>query len=261
MQTLDVQRREDVGGGMVLASACRHMGVQNELRISGRINGEASGVAILAVHENGRRLEARSQADGSFSFDVDNGKWEVTLSGTNGSVTRFVEVNGHAVRLSTIDMASPGPPAVVGATKILDFDTLTSSDTLYEIPSGYMGLNFRLWVATHHKLYKGSGYINATTSGEFIAYNSSGYPAEIWSDQPFDFIGTFVGLAWPRGEEQDVIVKAWRNGKLVHEDRFGALNSTSIWFDGDYRGIDRLEFSHGNYERVVIDDFRVRTAQ
>ncbi len=39
-------------------------------------------------------------------------------------------------------------------------------------------------------------YRRSRTSGEFVAYNSSGHPAAISSDEPFDFVGGYFGVAW-----------------------------------------------------------------
>ena len=140
------------------------------------------------------------------------------------------------------------------------FDELTPSDTLYEIPFGYQGLRWWNWIATHQKFYRGAGYINGTVSSEYMAYNSSGQPAHAWreGDKPFDFLGCHVNVAWPRGEEEPVITKAWRGNKLVHTDTLRLDTAGSIYFQAGYRGITKLEFAHGNYERIVVDDCHFR---
>src|SRR5690606_9623099 len=101
--------------------------------------------------------------------------------------------------------------------------------------------------------YGGSGYINGTVSGEYIAYNSSGVPGTISRGKPFDFIGVHVTAAWPRGAEVDLIVRAWRGGKLVHEDRVMISDAGPSFFLAEYPAIDRIEFSQENYERIVLD--------
>jgi hypothetical protein len=100
--------------------------------------------------------------------------------------------------------------------------------------------------------------VNATTSGECIVYNSSGHPATISSGRPFDFVGGYVGVLWPEGEEGDVIVRAWRTDQLVFEDRFRARLAGPVYFDADYRGVTRIEFTSANYWQIAFDDLEFR---
>ncbi len=140
-------------------------------------------------------------------------------------------------------------------TRSVGFDDLTSSDTLYEVPSGYAGLNWNNWVATHQKFYRTASHVNATVSSEYFAYTSAGHPASTWSETAIDFVGGFVTMTLDQGENCDVIVRAWRNEELVYEDRFRTSGSGPIWFDADYRGITRIEFSNEAYWHAGIDDF------
>jgi hypothetical protein len=144
-------------------------------------------------------------------------------------------------------------------SQIIGFDNLTSSDTLYEIPNEYEGLNWRNWVATHQKLYQGNGYINAATSSEYVAYTSSGHPAAISSTKMFDFVGVNVGMAWPEGEPHDIVVKAWRNETEVYHDRFRATTAGPTYFAADYRSITRVEFASEGYWQIALDDLICRT--
>ena len=143
--------------------------------------------------------------------------------------------------------------------KVIGFDNLTTSDTLCEIPNGYEGLDWRNWVATHQKLYEGNGFINAATSSEYVAYNSSGHPATLSSSQMFDLVGVYAGMAWPDGERHDIVVKAWRNDTEVYHDRFRGTISGPTYFDADYRSVTRVEFASDGYWQIVVDDLACRT--
>jgi hypothetical protein len=162
------------------------------------------------------------------------------------------------VILSRTRVGDDRPAARDSETRRLGFDDLVGSDTLYEIPSGYGGLDWTCWVATHQKCYVCDGFVNANTSGEFIAYNSSGQRATVASARPFDFVGTNLGQGWLEGEGGDVIVRAWRGGELAYEDRLRVSVSGPTVFEADYRGIDRLEMVHERYWQVALDDFRYR---
>ena len=119
--------------------------------------------------------------------------------------------------------------------KIISFDDLTASGTLLEIPNGYEGLNWRNWVATHQKFYEGNSFVNLNTSGEYVAYTSSGHPATISSPKLFDFVGACVGVAWSEGEQHDIVVKAWRNESEVYRIASGRRTAGPIYFDADYQ--------------------------
>ncbi len=102
--------------------------------------------------------------------------------------------------------------------------------------------------------------MNGATSGEYVAYNSSGNPATVSSDQPFDFVGASIGSAWPEGEQYDVVIRAWRGDELVHVDRLGPSTAGPVFFDADYRSITRLELASEANWQFVVDDAEFRLA-
>lgn len=65
-------------------------------------------------------------------------------------------------------------------------------------------------------------------------------------------------MAWPRGEEDQVIFRAWRGGEMVYEDRIRPKRTGGLFFAANYLGIDKLEIRSGNYERIALDDFIFR---
>lgn len=228
------------------------VGVAPVLTLSGSA---APGGRVLVVEPDGREQNVVADASGVFTVPAHKGEWIVDWTPDDGrGDARPVVVGDWPVRVARpID----GTPAGAGLA-VVDFDGLTTSDTLFEIPEGYGGLCWRNWVATHQKLYRGDGYINAAVSGEYVAYNSSGHPATICSDKPFDFLGSHVGVAWPEAEDADIVVTAWRGDEKVAEETFRAVVEGALRFDADWRAVTRVEFRHERHWQVVIDDVAVR---
>ncbi|NQY57938.1 MAG: hypothetical protein HRT86_15915, partial [Ilumatobacteraceae bacterium] len=78
-------------------------------------------------------------------------------------------------------------------------------------------------------------------------------------DEPFDFVGAYMGVAWPEAENYPVTVRAWRGDELAYEDTIELATTGAIYFDADYRSITELEIASNARWQVVIDDaaFRV----
>jgi hypothetical protein len=263
-QIIEFRTQENAGSGLVPVHPCRNIGVAPELTINGAVVAEPgtllSDLSVRARGVDGQINDIAIDEAGNFIIAAKPGNWriEITNHRSGRTVVRNVDVGAYAVTLSATNPDILQSTVLLSHPETADFDGLLLSPSVREIPSGYSGLNWSYWVAAHNKFYNGRGYVNATTSGEFVAYNSSGVPASIWRDEPFDFIGAYFAAAWPRGQEESVTVTAWRKGELVYTDVFAISNSGAQRFDADYRSIDRIEFLHGNYERIVIDDFTFR---
>ncbi|MBW8639321.1 hypothetical protein K1W69_19155 [Hoeflea sp. WL0058] len=263
-QQYEFVERANAGGGLTPVETCAPIGVAPILSVRGRFvardDADAGNYEVLALGPDGAYHKVSTDTKGNYRFVAEPGNWVVEIRDADGATVslRPVAVEYGAVVMSeTILDQQMAPPEGSGARK-LGFDDLVISDSLFEIPSGYGGLEWRNWIAVHNRFYSGSGYVNLTTSSEYVAYNSSGVPAWMASEEPFDFIGTYIGVAWPRGEEDYVFVKAWRGADLAYSDRLRLSDNGPVFFSADYRGITRLEFSSGNYERIVLDDFQFR---
>lgn len=253
-QVRHFRRLEGSPAGLVVEPTYDPVGVAPLLTVSGRFE---PGTTLEAQGPGGGKMPVRVAEDGSFSWQAAPGIWTLTQTwGTGHRAVRTLEVGAYPVVVSRTPEAEQ-PPALPRRLRA-DFDTLTSSDTLYEIPKGYGQLNWVNWVAVHQKLYAGPGYINGTVSGEYLAYNSSGHPAWIEADQPFDVEGFHISVAWPAAERHEITVKAWRGDQLVHEDRLRGSIHGPIWLAADYRAITRIEIASTAYWQVVIDDFSYR---
>ncbi len=246
-------------------------------------NGTATTVSNTAGFANFEMLldgdTAFIDRSGTYEFapEVPDG-WELTSDAATQSI-EFVELPGSPVGVAALGQCVPygvapvDDPVVVAApvddgdradplpnTVVVGFDDLITANTLAEIPRGYRGLGWSNWVATHRIFYGGPGYVNGATSGEYVAYNSSGNPATISSDDAFDFVGADISSAWPGGEAHDVVVQAWREDDLVHVDRFAVSTTGPVYFDADYRSITRLELSSDAHWQFVVDDAEFRLA-
>ena len=73
------------------------------------------------------------------------------------------------------DGSAPGPRGEAALT--LDFEDIIGAIDVHELPAHPAGLVFHNFIVAHRLYYRGYGYVNATTSGEFSIYTSSGHPA------------------------------------------------------------------------------------
>ncbi|MEM7425097.1 MAG: hypothetical protein AAF441_03310 [Pseudomonadota bacterium] len=262
-QTIEFVQHDRAGGGMVAKSNCVPMGLAPKLFVAGTVSQKDLGADIVAelVPAAGKPVALKLDDKGIFFQHAGPGNYTARFADKSSGkiLERPLELSEHPVVLSVISSLDQ-PQAKQGPAKTVTFDDLTVSDTLYEIPSGYGGLFWWQWIATHHKFYNGYGYINGTSSGEFIAYNSSGQPGFMWTEngETFDFVGANINVAWPEGQEERVHIKAWRGDQLVHHDTLFLRTTGSLYFAAGYRGITKLEFTRPNSERIVIDDFSFR---
>jgi hypothetical protein len=263
-QTLNFIKMAGSPSGLVAEQTCEPIGVMPALEISGRVESDGADStkqvqSLSAVSFEGDIIKIEYSDDGRYSFPVTQGDWQVRLlTADQMQWSRNISVKDASVEVSMISSGGSSSEPIKAPMRQVGFDDLTPSDTLFEIPNDYGQLSWLNWVATHQKLYRGSGYINSTVSSEYMAYNSSGHPAVISSDKPFDFVGVYIGVAWPPAEKDYAIIQGWRGTELVYQDKIRLSTAGSRYFDADYRSITRLVFSTEKYWQLVIDDFKYR---
>jgi hypothetical protein len=265
VQTIAITRRDASITGLVADRTFDAVGIAPVLEIAGVVEPGVLGdrpapSSLQAYAPDGETTAVTIAEDGAYAFPATPGTWRLELPAHRfGSLARDVTVGAYSVVASRFPVAATMHTSPRPQVRTIGFDDLTPSDTLYEIPNGYAGMHWRNWVATHQKLYGGDGYVNAAVSSEYVAYTSAGHPATLSSEQEFDFVGAYVTQAWPEGEQYDVIVRAWREGEQVYEDRFPASVAGPVWFDADYRGITKLVFVSDGYWQLAVDDLTIRT--
>lgn len=259
-QTLDITELPGSPAGLISEHTLQPLGIAPELTISGRVkvteDQSPDQYKLIAMDDNGIRQDIKLDSDGYYDIPSHTGHWTLQLDHEDTESSRRLVVRDNPVVLSEFSLATENITAGSGRIRLINFDNLTTSDTLFEIPNGYGGLDWHNWIATHHKFYNGAGYINNTLSGEFIAYNSSGHPARISSDKPFDLVSFSLGVAWPKAEQGTVTVSAWRGDKLAYRDEFKGSTMHPIIIVADYRDITRVEFRTSHYWQLVIDDLQ-----
>ena len=141
----------------------------------------------------------------------------------------------------------------------IHFDDLTRS-FIEKLAAGYAGLDWSYLLAVDNQFYKGPGYINGLMSGANVAYNSSGHPVTVRGVEPgarFDFVGGFFSVAWHNAEGETLIVRAWRDGERVAEEKFSLSHLNPVYLHANFRGITRLELETQHYWQFVVDDLVV----
>lgn len=206
-------------------------------------------------------METDVAGNGHFSLAVEPGEWVVEVSADGIVQRRAVSVGPAPVVLSAFSGEEDGGDEPLPMAHTVGFDDFLTSSGVFEVPSGYGGLKWYNLVAMHQRFTDGPGYINTTMSGEFIAYNSSGHPAQVSSDEPFDFDGAYFGAGWNDAEGETLLLTAWRGDKRAYEDRVELSSSGPVYFAAGFRRITRLEIRTQHYWQAAIDDFTYRTAR
>ena len=253
-RTIEFVELEGAPAGIVAVEQCEPYGLVPMLSIRGPI---PSGSEV-EVESDAGPVDVEIVDGVEFRAEVSAGSWTVTMSDGDVVHSRIVDVADAPVVLSAVadrdETTAPlTDPVIVG------FDDFTTVDTITEIPNGYGGLDWANWVSTHRVVYGGPGYVNVGTSGEFVAYNSSGHPAAISSDVPFDFVGGYFGVAWPAAEQYDIVLEAWSGDSRVAFDTFRGTISGPLYFAADYRSVTRIEISSTANWQFVVDDLEFRT--
>lgn len=259
-QVLNFKELKGSPAGLIADQTCAPIGVMPILEIKGSVkvsdfDSNNSIQSFIAISPTGQTMPIKLDQKGEYTLPVINGEWVLSIETIKAKLSRHIMVNNYSVVVSQINTGLSFEEIKLIDQKIVNFDALTSSDTLYEIPNGYEQLNWTNWIATHQKYYKGYGYINGTISSEYMAYNSSGHPAEVWSDQPFNFKGVYLSVAWRKAKLKKIVIKAWQGNELVYEDTLNASNAGAIYFDADYKNITKISFSTETYWQIIMDDF------
>lgn len=249
VQQTEIRPMSQAPGGFIADPPLPFVGLAPELTIEAGTDHADR----LTCTRGDTQIEAAIDPDfGLFSCHVTSGTWNVAWHRNGTQVAqRTISVTEWPVRLPF----PTGPIAQVrDRTTVVGFDDIIRSENIQEVAAGNGGIHWHNMVATHRKFYGGAGYVNSTVSGEFAAYNSSGHPARLYDDQPFDFIGAYVGVAWPTARKAPVRIQALRDGVVIAEDAFFASNFRPVWFDAGFSQINEIRITHDIYWQVIVDD-------
>ncbi|MEX0923303.1 MAG: hypothetical protein WDZ84_11045 [Rhodovibrionaceae bacterium] len=242
-------------GDMIADPPFVAVGLVQDLRVFGRLP-EASAGTEITLDSGSVQRDVTLQADGSFSAEVEQGAWSLSVrDGASGAtVTRAFTVTDTPVQLSGILFGDREPSQA--PSRLVDFEDVTDK-SIREMPNGVGGLSWWNVVALEVAI----AYTNNAVSGHYVAYNSSGHPARIYHDTPFDFVGAYFGIAWRRANGETLQLRGWRGEELVYEDSIVLSYLGPIWFTADYRGITRLDLQTEHYWQFVTDDMEFRLPQ
>lgn len=233
--------------GLILDNALENIGLAPELTIRGRVASKAS----IRVETAGRSFDiAPGASDGGFHIPAEPGR--IALAA--GSIARGVELSELPVDLGLFD--EKREISTAQSVEYIDFDGVTGMD-LCKISSGYRGLDFFNLTATKSAFYLGEGYVNGSVLGTYVAYNSSGFPAEIASVRPFDFISCALSAAWLDAEGETVSVEAWRGDKPVARDYVVLSALGPVRYEPRLAGVTRLRFATAHHWQFVLDGLAI----
>lgn len=263
-QTIQYEARSDARPGIVANKVPDPVGLTQLLTIGGRVvervedGGITRGsVEVSAVSPHGVTESVALDDDGSFMIDAGPGSWQIRVTAPDSTVwiERTVPVDQAPVRMSSMVLGAP-VPAPAPDRRTIDFEDVTTS-RIAKIPNGSGGLGWTDLIVVQNEMYGGEGYINGTVSGQFVGYNSSGYPVAIHREEGFDFYGGYFAVAWPAAHGETLIVRAWRGELPVGSEEYTLSALGPFWFAADYHAITRLELSTRHHWQFVTDDLLV----
>lgn len=250
--------RPGTPAGMVTETPPAVIGLAPLLTVSGSV-ADPPVPDLRAIGPDGRAQPLDVDAGGRFAFAADPGPWRIERA-DDARVLRAFEVGRNPVALSRIDVAQP-LPAQRPSEVLIDFEGFERS-VIEKLAHGYRGLGWDYLLAIDNQYYQGPGYVNVLSSGRMVGYSSSGYPVSVTGrvpEQRFDFTGAHFGVAWPTAEGDLLHLEAWRDGHKVYADALPLSHLGAVWFQADYRDIDRLRLHTQHYWQFVTDDMRFAT--
>lgn len=261
-ETVSFALRDGSPAGLIAERVMEPLGVSPVPRILGQVGGGAARFTLQAVSPSGEERRIQLGSQGQFSFTGADGMWTLVREDrdSGAQLSRTVRM-GYYPKVLPASFFDASTSPRQGRAVTVRFDDLITTNTVYEIPNGYHGLQWKNWLVTHNLFYQGDGYVNATVSSEFLAYNSSGHPARIEREEPFDFEGTYIGVAWPQARRGKVHVKGYRDDTLVYHDQLQLDPRAPVYFHARYRDITAVEIYSDLYWQVVLDDSRFRLAR
>lgn len=266
LQKITYVEKPNTRPGIVCDKVPEPIGLAQILTISGSVflreeNGfvrQATGkdLSITAISPMSEKIKVKVNDRGQYSFEGYPGTWKVEYRSETEVYERIFELKSAPIKVSKVILGLNGA-TIPHKEQIVtvDFENITDRN-VQKMPNGIGSLKWRNLNVIHYA-FEGEGYSNGTVSGEYVAYNTSGYPVFIEKDEGFDFYGAYFTAAWLNNAQGETLkVEAWRGGELIAEDSFKLSALGPFWLDADYRNITRLVLSTEHYWQFVVDDMK-----
>jgi hypothetical protein len=217
------------------------------------LSGSTAGAgATISVMKAGQSLSSETVApDAGFRIDIPDEADAVEID--RPGLGRRLALSPYPAHIGMLS-SERAPLEASASLQTIDFNDVTPRG-LRKIPSGYAGLNwFNLNAISRDFATSNDGYVNGNTSGDHVAYTSSGNPAELWSEQPFGFHSVMISSAWLTAEGETAKIESWRGDVLAAVDEIVVSALTPVHYAPMLKGITRIRFSSKHYWQLVIDD-------
>jgi hypothetical protein len=250
-----VQRREiSSSPGSITGLAAENMLVPVGLAPQRFVTGDLGQVksATASAYGDGQLL-VEERIGGRFRLDLPESATRLTITADGHELDLMV--GPYPIDLGRVDFLRLVPKTVAGRT--FSFDGVADLG-LRKVPSGYAGLDwFNLNALRNDHYANAHGYVNGNSMGSHVAYMSSGHPAEISSEKPFDFLAMTVAVAWLKAEGETVMVEIWDGENLVRRDAIVLSALCPISYTPMVAGVTRLRLSTLHSWQAVIGDLTV----
>jgi len=209
--------------------------------------------ATLSVMGKGRLLESRAlPPDAAFRFPLGVDADEIVIAGSGRD--RRLALPAYPVDLGVLASGALAPDATL---TVIGFDDITPRG-LCKVPSGHAGLDWRnLNAMARDHTANSEGYVNGNVSGAYIAYTSSGHPAEFGRAGPFGFHSVMLAAAWLASEGEVALVESWLGEDLVASDRIVLSALAPVHYAPMLKAVTRVRISTLHHWQVVLDDLVV----
>ncbi|PBB94872.1 hypothetical protein [Mesorhizobium sp. WSM3862] len=226
----------------------RPVGLIPARMVSGRTPTAAT--ATLSVMGKGQLLESHPLgAATTFGFPLAGGADQVAIAG--GGLDRRLALSAYPVDLGLL---APGALQPDAALSTIGFDDITTRG-LSKIPSGYAGLDwYNLNAMSRDHTRNSEGYVNGNVSGAYIAYTSSGHPAEFGRAAPFGFHSVMLSAAWLRSEGESALVESWLGDELIARDEVALSALAPVQYAPMLKAVTRVRLSTKHHWQMVLDD-------
>ncbi|MEZ2329845.1 hypothetical protein AB6802_08985 [Mesorhizobium sp. RCC_202] len=214
------------------------------------VSGRTEVGATLSTMHAGQLLDSRIlPPDAAFRLPLAAAADEIVIAG--GGLDRRLKLPAYPVDLGRI---RPGALAPEAALTTIGFDDITTRG-LAKVPSGHAGLDWQnLNAMSRDHTANSEGYANGNVSGAYIAYTSSGHPAEFRRAAPFGFHSVMLSAAWLRSEGEVALIESWLGDEPLAKDEIVLSALAPVHYAPMLKAVTRVRISTKHHWQAVLDD-------